>query len=147
MRRFIILVFLCLLGAGNVFAEEFIGSIKHAQGESYLVHQGQAQTAQVGDHLYKGDVLRTGDGSLGALFRDDTAISLGPESEIAVEEFIFDPAGGNLSFLTKIFRARQRSSPDRWAKSGPKHSAWKRPRPPSASGERISWLTWTRGMK
>ncbi|MEF2144701.1 MAG: FecR family protein [Desulfovibrionaceae bacterium] len=104
MRRFIILVFLCLLGAGNVFAEEFIGSIKHAQGESYLVHQGQAQTAQVGDHLYKGDVLRTGDGSLGALFRDDTAISLGPESEIAVEEFIFDPAGGNLSFLTKIFR-------------------------------------------
>lgn len=98
------LLVLCLavLWADAARADDFIGSVKTVQGAAVVVHQGQKLTPALGDHVYQGDVLRTGDGSLGVLFRDDTSIALGPRSEIVLDEFVFDPAGQDVRFLSQM---------------------------------------------
>jgi hypothetical protein len=53
--------------------------------------------------LSSGDTIRTGkDGSVGLIFRDDTVISLGPESEFMIEDFQFYPVKQELSFIGKL---------------------------------------------
>jgi hypothetical protein len=55
--------------------------------------------------LKRGDVVKTGDdGSAGLIFSDDTVISMGPHTEIAVEEYLFEPVEGKLGFITRIFK-------------------------------------------
>jgi len=80
-----------------------VGSVKTATGTAHLNRDGQLFTAHVGDHLFKGDILITADNSsLGVIFRDDTILSLGSRSEICIDEFIFDPAHDDVSFITSV---------------------------------------------
>ncbi|WP_022663025.1 FecR family protein [Paucidesulfovibrio longus] len=102
MRFFLPVFALLLFFAAGAQAEEFVGSVKSADGDAVIVRQDKNLPARIGEHLLRGDVLRTGSGSMGVLFRDDTAISLGPNTEIDVQEFIFDPHGGNLDFLVQV---------------------------------------------
>jgi len=41
---------------------------------------------------------------MGVILRDDTLISLGPNTKIAIDEFKFAPAKGELSILTRMTR-------------------------------------------
>ena len=61
--------------------------------------------AHPGDAVYENDELRTGaDGRLGVTLKDDTRVSLGPNTEIALSEFKFSPAEGHLGLVLKILR-------------------------------------------
>jgi hypothetical protein len=61
--------------------------------------------ARPGDALYQNDELRTGaDGRLGFSLKDDTRVSLGPDSEIGLSEFKFSPAEGELGLVMKLLR-------------------------------------------
>ena len=52
-----------------------------------------------------GDILKTGDGgALGLIFYDDTIISMGPRTELAIEAYLFEPLEGKLAFIAKILR-------------------------------------------
>lgn len=87
-------------GGGDV---DFVGSVKTVTGAAYIVHEDVKTPAAVGDHFYEGDSLVTrSSSSIGVIFRDDTILSLGPGSEVAIDEFIFDPAEGNMSFLARM---------------------------------------------
>ena len=92
--------------AGEVLgpaAKKIVGSVKTVSGEAKLGRDGKRITADVGDHLHQGDVLYTSsDSTMGVIFRDDTILSLGPESEVSIDEFVFDPAEDSLSFLTSV---------------------------------------------
>lgn len=82
---------------------ETAGSIRTLKGTAAVVRGDASLPANVGMHIMSGDVLRTGpDSSMGVLFRDDTSLSVGPEAEIAVDDFAFDPAQGNLAMLVKV---------------------------------------------
>ncbi|MGE4292785.1 MAG: FecR domain-containing protein [Desulfovibrio sp.] len=102
MRITLLLILLISLFSSGAQAEDFVASVKSAQGEVLVFRQGEAHTVEPGDHILLSDVLQTKDGSLGVLFRDDTALSLGPDTEINVRDFVFDPHGGNLDFLLQI---------------------------------------------
>jgi hypothetical protein len=53
--------------------------------------------------VYRGDVVRTGkDGSMGIVLTDDTTISLGPNSELAIKEYAFDPKEGKFALLARM---------------------------------------------
>lgn len=55
--------------------------------------------------LNQGDSIRTGPKSqAGLIFEDDTVVSLGSNSEMAIEQFIFDPAKKNMSFVTQLVK-------------------------------------------
>ena len=54
-------------------------------------------------NIMQGDVIKTGkNGEAGLIFDDDTVVGLGPDSEISIEKFLFDPANRQLSFIAKI---------------------------------------------
>jgi hypothetical protein len=38
------------------------------------------------------------------IFKDDTLLSIGPQSEIIISEFLFSPAEGKLSIVTRLLR-------------------------------------------
>jgi hypothetical protein len=85
--------------------EPVAGSVKIAEGKSEIVRQSQAQPAVQGARLYQSDVLRTGgDGKLGVVLKDDTLISLGPDTELVLDEFVFVPVEDRMSLTTKMIR-------------------------------------------
>jgi len=86
-------------------SDDPVGSIKTAKGTASIIRQNQVIPVQIGEKVFIGDSLKTGpDGSLGMIFKDDTLLSIGPQSEIIVVEFLFSPAEGKLSIVTRLFK-------------------------------------------
>jgi hypothetical protein len=86
-------VALVLVGpaAGSALAQD-IGQVKVASGDTRIERGGQAVPAHVGTRIQQGDVLVTGrGGALGITFRDNSLLSLGPDTILVVDRFVFDP--------------------------------------------------------
>jgi hypothetical protein len=81
------------------------GYIKIVTGSAIVIRGGAEMPARPGDGVYEQDGLRTGaDGRLGVTLKDDTRISLGPNTEIGLSEFKFSPAEGQLGLVMKLLR-------------------------------------------
>jgi len=79
------------------------GRIKIAVGSAFVVRQGQSIAAQVGQLVYEADGLKTAaDGRIGVTLNDDTRVSLGPNSEIRLDRFLYAPAEGRLGFVLRV---------------------------------------------
>lgn len=97
--------FLIVAHAGPARAAdgETIGRVKTVQGAAYLVRAGNQIAADVGSTVQTGDGVKTAGGSaMGIAFRDNTTLSLGPESEMTIDDFAFDPKDDKLSFSTAL---------------------------------------------
>ncbi len=82
-----------------------IAQVKTASGQVTIVRDGSNLPAKVGDFLYEKDVIQTGsDGGVGITFTDNTAMSTGPNSEVALDEYRFDSSNFNGSMLTDMRR-------------------------------------------
>jgi hypothetical protein len=101
----VLLPSLLLIALPVVAADETIGSVKIATGSVMIVRDGQRTPARPGFRLHSGDTLETGpDGRIGVTLRDDSLLSLGPASRIAIEEFRFVPAEMKLGFTARLLR-------------------------------------------
>jgi hypothetical protein len=86
-------------------AEAPVGTIKITKGAASIIREDKAIPAKIGEKVFVKDALKTGpDGSLGMTFKDDTLLSIGPNSEVLIDEFLFSPAENKLSIVTKLFR-------------------------------------------
>jgi hypothetical protein len=105
-QNFSIILSLALtLLSGTLGAQDAtVGSVKTASGEAFVIRTGQTLSATIGLRLSQGDLLRTADGSLGVILRDDSVLSLGPDSELVIDEFVFSPGEGNLSLLLRLIK-------------------------------------------
>ncbi len=104
---YLFVCFTIAMGATSVSAEDspVIGSVKTVQGRAFIIRDGNMIPAETGQRLYKNDSLFTKDtGALGVILRDDTVLSIGPESKILLEEFDFAPAQNKLSFVARMFK-------------------------------------------
>jgi hypothetical protein len=82
-----------------------VGSVNKLKGAASIIRQNQVIPAQIGEKIYKMDSLKTGrNGSVGVIFKDDTLLSIGPQSEIIISEFLFSPAEGKLSMITRLLK-------------------------------------------
>lgn len=101
---FFTLSLLIILVAAPGFAQEdAAGSLKDVTGKCGIIRKGETMEAKNGGRIYQGDILTTGaDGAMGVVFRDDSVMSLGPKSRIAVDKFIYNPEEGNLALVTKM---------------------------------------------
>ena len=82
-----------------------VGRVKTANGSASILRGQASLPAVVNERVFQGDTLRTGpDGSLGMLLKDDTSLSLGPNSVVVVDQFLFAPAEGKLSLVTRMLR-------------------------------------------
>ena len=74
-----------------VAAAEDAGQIKTSKGAAQIERAGKKLPANVGQVVQQGDVVVTGaDGSVGITFRDNSLVSIGPDSALAIDRFVFD---------------------------------------------------------
>ena len=115
-------MFLALLGfAFAIRAEEaFVGSVKTAQGGAVVRRGTESIPVREGMHLLLNDILQTAaDGRLGAILQDGTRISLGPNTELKIDGFIYAPADGKFSLLLRLGRGMLAYSSGRIAQFSP----------------------------
>jgi hypothetical protein len=86
-------------------ADAIVGCIKTTQGEAFVARGTQTIPASEGMHLLSNDILRTSaSGRLGAILQDGTGIGLGPNTELKIDSFIYEPSSGNLSLVMRLAR-------------------------------------------
>jgi hypothetical protein len=106
-RRSAGLLMLLLALAGPAAAQQSpaCGRIKLASGAASIVRAGSQLPAKVGEVVFEADALRTGsDGRLGVTLKDETRISLAPNSEVRLDRFLYAPSEGRLAFTLRIVR-------------------------------------------
>ncbi len=82
-----------------------VAFISTVSGEVFLVSSQSTLQAAPNMKIFQGDTIKTGTaGGVGLIFDDDTVASLGPDSEIVVESFLFNPVDNELSFVTKLIK-------------------------------------------
>jgi hypothetical protein len=69
-----------------------VAQVKVVRGAVHVERAGQRLPATVGTRLQETDLVVTGpDGSAGIAFADDSLLSVGPSSALALDRFAFDP--------------------------------------------------------
>jgi hypothetical protein len=101
----VLTVLLSAMTLGQTAWADAIGQIKTLSGDVSIVRNNMKSSAKAGDLLETADTLMTGtDGRVGITFIDNSRFSLGPNSQIALEKFTFNPTTQEGEFLTKIER-------------------------------------------
>jgi len=101
-----ILIGLILLSCQTAYATNasLAGLVKSLEGDVTIERNGQTIGALPGSTLMQGDTIKTGsNGKAGLILYDDTVISMGFNSKIALDSFMFDPNEKQLSLVTRIF--------------------------------------------
>ena len=81
------------------------GRIKLAVGMAFVVHEGQRVPATVGTPVYEQDSFATGaDGRVGITLRDDTRLSIGPQTTIELSRFVYAQSDSQFAFVLKVVR-------------------------------------------
>jgi hypothetical protein len=93
-----------LFAAAAVAADDYVGNIKTISGDTSIIRNNTALKPAIGEKIYLNDVLKTGpESSAGMVFKDDTLLSLGPDSRVTITEFLFSPSDNKLSLVMKMF--------------------------------------------
>jgi len=91
--------------AGTAVAGETIGVVRSASGDATVTRGEKTLAAAPGLKLMVGDILGTGrDGSLGVILRDDSSLSIGPESRLVLRSFRFSTSEGTFDLVARITR-------------------------------------------
>ncbi len=97
-----------------------VGRIKSASGAVFIVRQQAEIPAWTGQPLLEEDGLKTGaDGRLGITLKDETRLSLGPNSDVRLDQFVYAPGEGRLRFALTIARGVMAYVSGRIAKLSP----------------------------
>jgi hypothetical protein len=86
-------------------ADNIAGSVKTAQGAAVIRRGTETIPARGGMHLLASDILQTsGDGRLGVILQDGTGIGLGPNTELKIDTFVYEPGAGKFGLLLRLAR-------------------------------------------
>jgi hypothetical protein len=103
MTRIFIVLILLLPAVSPAWAQDAIGYVKTVSGTATVVDAGKAIQARVGTPVKMGNTLKTGPrGTLGVTFKDNTVMSFGPDTELTVDEYLYDPGKDNLKFRSSM---------------------------------------------
>ena len=104
--RSIIFFLLLFFISATAFAQsEPIGTVKTAKGKVMVIRGKVSQPAEVGFKIVLKDFIRTGkDGAVGIIFIDDTILSLGPKTELVLDEYVFAPQKSKFSMIIKMIK-------------------------------------------
>lgn len=104
-RRFALTFALLLASTAAMAQSDVIGYVKTVQGEASVLSSGQALKAEPGTALKSTDVLKTGkQSSMGVTLKDNTRLSIGADTECALEEYLYDPAKDQLKLQLNLSR-------------------------------------------
>ncbi|MBN9428942.1 MAG: FecR domain-containing protein [Burkholderiales bacterium] len=98
-------LWLSTLSAARAAEADPIGAVKTVTGEAWIKSGDSEVRAQAGMPVVAGATVRTGaDGALGLTLKDNTVMSLGPRTELTIDEFVFDPGHDKLSLVLRMTR-------------------------------------------
>ena len=102
MTLSLVVVMAAALGTAPALAQE-AGHVKVAKGSVQIERGGQKIPATLGAMVLAGDVVVTGaDGSVGITFLDNSLLSAGPNSVLAIDRFAFDSTTHQGSFESSL---------------------------------------------
>ena len=107
LRRSVGILALILAAATPAAAQQqtAAGRIKVVSGSAFIVRGNETIPARAGELVFAADGLRTGDGgSVGVTLRDDTRLSLGPNSEVRLDRYVYAPGSGGVGMVIKFVR-------------------------------------------
>jgi hypothetical protein len=117
VRRILAAVALASLAASPVLAE--IARIKSSTGAAAVERGANHIQAKPGVQINPGDRLVTGkDGRMSLSFIDNTRFAVGPNSNVAINEFQYDRTRQKGSFVTQVDRGSLAVVSGKIAKSG-----------------------------
>lgn len=95
----------CFISGAAIGQEKPIGYVKVVTPEASIIIGGKATPAVVGSPVHIGYKLHTGKGgSMGVTFRDDTTMSIGADTDIAVDEYLYAPGQDALKLVASLTR-------------------------------------------
>ena len=122
LRRSVGVLTLLLAAAAPAFAQQpsSAGRIKVVSGPAFVVRGSETIPARPGDPVFAADALRTAEGgSLGVTLKDDTRLSLGPNSEVRLDRYVYAPGTGGLGMVLEFVRGVAAYVSGRMAKLAP----------------------------
>ncbi len=92
-RRWLLLAALVMATGGAWAAEgDWVAQIKKAHGAVTIERGNQHHEGVVGVRLKENDVIVTrGEASVGMIFNDNSMLSLGPNTEVVLQRYSYDP--------------------------------------------------------
>jgi len=97
-----------------------IGQIKVSKGSVSIERAGQSLRGDVGTRLQDSDIVKTGaDGSVGITMTDNSLLSAGPNSVLALDRYEFDPTTNAGRFDASLQRGTLAVVSGRLAKQSP----------------------------
>ncbi len=113
------LVLVAALAPAPALAQE-AGHVKVTRGTVQIERAGQKIAATVGAPVQTGDVVATGaDGSVGITFLDNSLLSAGPNSVLAIDRFAFDSTTHQGAFESSLKKGTLAVVSGRLAKQSP----------------------------
>jgi hypothetical protein len=101
----LIIVFSLFIAVAAFAADGSVGNVKTVSGKVSILRSNTEISPAIGAKIFRDDVLRTGpDSSIGVVFKDDTLVSLGPDSRLVISNFLFSPAENKLSIVVKMLK-------------------------------------------
>jgi hypothetical protein len=101
----LLVIFSLFVAAAAFASDSSIGNVKTVSGKVSILRNNMPISPAIGEKIFLDDVLRTGpDSSIGVVFKDDTLISLGPDSSLVITKFLFSPSENKLSIVVNMFR-------------------------------------------
>jgi hypothetical protein len=107
MNISLLCIAMLLLSITSAFGSQpnSIGQIQTLNGTATVIRNYISIPAATAQPLYRGDLIRTSKtGSVGIVLSDDTTLSLGPNSEIILKDYLFNPKEGKFSMIAKMVK-------------------------------------------
>lgn len=106
MRGHLVSIFFAaFIAAPGALAQEWAGTVKAFTGTAVVERGGKVLPLSLGDKVFPGDKLVSGKGSrIAVTLRDDTLISTGANSQLALKEFSFNATTQEGSLFVSVLR-------------------------------------------
>lgn len=117
-----------LAAVNQAQADEPVGYVKTVSGNASITTAGAKAPAAVGSSIFQGSQIQTARGSsLGVTFKDNTVMSFGPDTQLTVDEYVFNPNQGQVKFASKLTKGTLNYVSGAIAKINPEAVAVKTP--------------------
>jgi len=109
----VLFLLLSLLLFPAVSFAEYVGSFSRIEGRVDLLRAGATAVvpARQGDGVSTGDIIRTkSDGRAEILFKDDTTVTVAPETRLKIDEYTFNPDNSRNKGMLSLLRGKLRAA-------------------------------------
>ncbi|EDZ63766.1 hypothetical protein SMGD1_2118 [Sulfurimonas gotlandica GD1] len=100
-----ILYFIILLGVFSLTLADEAALVKKVKGSVSIEREGKELSVKVGTKLFEKDTIITeSKSSVSLIFKDNTRISVGPNSKLLLEQYLFNPDENQEAFVSNLSR-------------------------------------------